>query len=111
MKEQLREIIVQTFEQCRAEGLLRSETLPNFTVELPRSEKHGDLATNIAMLLAKQEKVLDMSARDQLQTAWEYLSGENERTPKARLPKTNVDMSFFLNSSPNHLSATWLVAK
>ena len=56
MKDQLRAIITRTFEQCRAEGLLRSETLPNFTVELPRSKQHGDLATNIAMLLAKQEK-------------------------------------------------------
>jgi arginyl-tRNA synthetase len=56
MKEQLREIISRTFEQCREEGLLQSETLPNFTVELPRSRQHGDLATNIAMLLAKQEK-------------------------------------------------------
>jgi arginyl-tRNA synthetase len=56
MKDQLREIISQTFEQCREEGLLRSETLPNFTVELSRSRQHGDLATNIAMLLAKQEK-------------------------------------------------------
>jgi len=56
MKEQLREIISRTFEKCRAEGLLHSETQPNFTVELSRSRQHGDLATNIAMLLAKQEK-------------------------------------------------------
>ena len=56
MKEQLREIISRTFEKCRAEGLLQSETQPNFTVELSRSRQHGDLATNIAMLLAKQEK-------------------------------------------------------
>ncbi len=55
MKEQLREIIGRTFEQCRREGLLSSVTLPNFTVELPRSRQHGDLATNIAMVLAKQE--------------------------------------------------------
>jgi len=56
MKEKLREIISRTFEQCRAEGLLHSATPPAFSVELPRSKQHGDLATNIAMLLAKQEK-------------------------------------------------------
>ena len=56
MKEQLREIIARTYEQCRAEGLLHSEVLPHFTVELPRSRQHGDLATNVAMLLAKEEK-------------------------------------------------------
>ena len=56
MKELLREIIARTFELCRAEGLLHSETLPQFTVELPRSRQHGDLATNVAMLLAKEEK-------------------------------------------------------
>jgi arginyl-tRNA synthetase len=56
MKDQLREIITRTFEQCRQQGLLKSETVPNFTVELPRSKQHGDLATNIAMLLAQQEK-------------------------------------------------------
>lgn len=56
MKEQLREIIARTFEQCRAEGLLSCGNVPNFSVELPRSREHGDLATNIAMLLAGQEK-------------------------------------------------------
>jgi arginyl-tRNA synthetase len=55
MKQKIRTILAGVFEKCRAEGLFTG-TLPDFVVEAPRSREHGDLAVNIAMMLAKSEK-------------------------------------------------------
>jgi len=44
------------FLKCRGQGTLLSQQLPDFVVEVPRTPEHGDLATNLAMLLAQQEK-------------------------------------------------------
>ena len=55
MKERIRTIIAQVFDACRSEGMFSGE-LPDFVVESPRSREHGDLAVNVAMMLAKSEK-------------------------------------------------------
>lgn len=49
--------IRQAAEQARAKGQLNYEELPGFVLEVPREKGHGDFATNIAMLLAKQAKM------------------------------------------------------
>ena len=41
---------------AKAAGELKFEELPNFDLEEPRERQHGDLATNLAMVLAKQAK-------------------------------------------------------
>jgi arginyl-tRNA synthetase len=55
MKERIRTIIAHVFAACRREGMFSGE-LPDFVVESPRSREHGDLAVNVAMMLAKSEK-------------------------------------------------------
>ncbi|HHW4680655.1 MAG TPA: arginine--tRNA ligase domain-containing protein, partial [Xylella taiwanensis] len=54
MKAQLRALICQGIEALRSNGTLPSHTLPpDFVVERPKTRKHGDFATNAAMLLSK----------------------------------------------------------
>ncbi|MCX5899520.1 MAG: arginine--tRNA ligase [Proteobacteria bacterium] len=55
MKERIRTIIARVFDACRSQGIFTGE-LPEFVVEVPRSREHGDLAVNVAMMLAKSEK-------------------------------------------------------
>jgi len=55
MKERIKTILAQVFAACRSEGLFTGE-LPDFVVEAPRSHEHGDLAVNLAMVLAKSQK-------------------------------------------------------
>lgn len=43
--------------KARDRGQLGYEELPEFVLEVPREKEHGDFATNIAMLLAKQAKM------------------------------------------------------
>jgi arginyl-tRNA synthetase len=56
MKDLIKGILQKAFEECRKQGILQSTTMPDFIVEVPRNKGHGDLATNLAMLVAKQEK-------------------------------------------------------
>ncbi|HHW4678288.1 MAG TPA: arginine--tRNA ligase [Xylella sp.] len=54
MKAQLRALICQGIETLRSNGTLPTHTLPpHFVIERPKTRKHGDFATNAAMLLSK----------------------------------------------------------
>jgi len=57
LKKKLRELIIQAVEIARAAGELTFDTLPAFEVEAPKQAEHGDLASNIALVLAKQAKM------------------------------------------------------
>jgi arginyl-tRNA synthetase len=56
LKKLLRELITISAERAQAAGLLAYDTLPAFDLEAPKQAEHGDLATNLAMLLASQAK-------------------------------------------------------
>jgi arginyl-tRNA synthetase len=43
-------------EEARRQGRLSYDELPDFVLELPRDSAHGDMAANLAMLLARQAK-------------------------------------------------------
>ena len=56
MRVRVSEIINSTLESALADGNLKSVELPNVIVERSRKAEFGDYATNVAMLLAPQEK-------------------------------------------------------
>ncbi len=56
MKESLLVIIRNGLEKCYADGVLHSGKYPSIQLERPAHDEHGDFATNLAMLLAKDEK-------------------------------------------------------
>ncbi|HUI46161.1 MAG TPA: arginine--tRNA ligase [Nitrospirota bacterium] len=55
MKQTLTEILAQALRRAREKGELRLETQPTITLDTPREKTHGDLATTVAMTLAKAE--------------------------------------------------------
>ena len=56
MRETLHRLIQQTLVSCYENGSLHSGITPPFVVEVPGNPEHGDFATNVAMLLARDEK-------------------------------------------------------
>lgn len=56
MKQTIRELIENAFQQAQESGALSSGPLPDFNVETPRFENQGDLSTNIAMVSASLQK-------------------------------------------------------
>ncbi len=57
VREEIRLQIEKALEKARAKGALTFESIPNFVLEVPREKNHGDFATNVAMLLAKEAKL------------------------------------------------------
>jgi len=57
MKDTLRTLIVTALEQACSDGVLALDRIPVPHLEIPRESQHGDLASNIAMSLAKPARM------------------------------------------------------
>ncbi|NMA61718.1 MAG: arginine--tRNA ligase, partial [Firmicutes bacterium] len=55
-KEQLRQVIREAIEAAQASGELILTNLPEIGLEVPRETGHGDFASNIALVTAKDAK-------------------------------------------------------
>jgi arginyl-tRNA synthetase len=56
IKKIVRDLITASAEQARQAGRLDFDTLPAFEVKATKHPEHGDLATNLALVLASQAK-------------------------------------------------------
>ncbi|MGI6119875.1 MAG: arginine--tRNA ligase [Desulfosporosinus sp.] len=56
IKERIIDKLADAAQTAKAVGELNFIELPNYVLEEPRERQHGDLATNLAMVLAKQAK-------------------------------------------------------
>jgi len=53
MKEHIQQLLEATVSRLQADGLVPAEVAPRIQVDNTKDKAHGDLATNLAMLLAK----------------------------------------------------------
>lgn len=56
MKQALTELLQQAIKQLQADGVLPAQDMPSIQLETTRDKAHGDLASNLAMALAKSAK-------------------------------------------------------
>jgi len=56
MKQQVVALLQQAVEKLVEQSVLQSDWIPEISVERTRDAQHGDFASNLAMLLAKQAK-------------------------------------------------------
>ncbi|MDO9049531.1 MAG: arginine--tRNA ligase [Methylobacter sp.] len=54
MKKKIEELILQSVETLKSDGVLAQEIIPNITIDRTRDAQHGDFASNLALMLAKQ---------------------------------------------------------
>ncbi len=52
---EIRKIIEDAIAACKHDGTLKAEAAPDFTVEPPKQAQHGDLSTNVALMMSKAE--------------------------------------------------------
>jgi len=57
MKNRIRALLQSAAERAHAAGLLPSDAFPDIEIETPRLDAHGDFATNLAMVMAKTQKM------------------------------------------------------
>jgi arginyl-tRNA synthetase len=88
-KEQIRELLTQALEQARSAGEVNFETLPAFEVEAPKQADHGDLATNLAMVLAKPARMAPRKIAESII--------KNLAAPEGMLQKVEIAGPGFIN--------------
>ena len=57
MKSKLVTLIKNIIDEACSEGLLPSNKIPDLQIEIPKIEKQGDFSTNIAMVMAKTQRM------------------------------------------------------
>jgi arginyl-tRNA synthetase len=96
LREGLKNLLVNALENSKAEGLITFENLPDFVIEVPRDEGHGDFASNVAMVMAKQARMAPRKIA-------EIISGNIDKNIMPELEKIEVAgagfINFFLNQS------------
>lgn len=53
MKHRVRAVIDATLNALKSKGLIAFESIPNYSVEVPKQAEHGDWSCNVAMVMSK----------------------------------------------------------
>jgi arginyl-tRNA synthetase len=97
-RDGLRKMLVSALEKSRTEGLIVFDALPEFVIEVPRDEGHGDFASNVAMLMARQAKMAPRKIA-------EIICEQIDRTQMPEIEKIEVAGAGFINF---FLNQAWL---
>ncbi len=57
VKDEITEMVINSIEEARKNGLLNIEEIPSVEIEEPKEKQFGDLAVNTAMIMAKSAKM------------------------------------------------------
>lgn len=57
IKSNLKQIVREAAQRAHADGHLPSDDFPDIEIEEPKNETHGDFSTNLAMIMAKVQKM------------------------------------------------------
>jgi arginyl-tRNA synthetase len=94
LKDQLSTLLISTLQEMQTHGLLRDVELPDsLKIDRTRDPAHGDLACNVAMVLAKQA---GLSPRELAQKILDHISG-TDWLEKAEVAGPGF-INFFLRS-------------
>lgn len=83
MRKGVSEIIMRAITRGQEQGKLSEGSLPPLVLEYPREEKHGDYATNIAMVMASREKASPRKVAETIVKCIEDEAGVLERVEVA----------------------------
>jgi arginyl-tRNA synthetase len=98
VKEQLRELVLQSIKTLQADAILPADLeLPGFVIERTRNREHGDFACNVAMLLAKPARAKPRDLADKLVAALPA----NQLVEKVEIAGPGF-INFFLTASASH---------
>lgn len=93
-KERISHDLACAAEEARRLGKLRYRVLPEFTLDVPREEAHGDFAANLALLLAREEQA---PPRKVAETILEFFPAVENRVARVEVAGPGF-INFFLES-------------
>lgn len=99
MQQELAGFLTKAAQAAKEAGKLEYSELPDFVIEVPREKEHGDFASNLALLLAKEAK---KSPREIASILVDYLE-----TDYTFITETKIAGPGFINF---RLRPSWLYA-
>ena len=75
IKTKLQDIVRAAAQQAHRDGKLPSDAFPEFDIEEPKNEAHGDFSTNLAMIMARIQKMAPRKIAAILQPYLENAAG------------------------------------
>ncbi|MBN1574570.1 MAG: arginine--tRNA ligase [Deltaproteobacteria bacterium] len=98
MKNKLAKIVRVVISDLKEEGLISTELLPEPQIETPKDQRHGDFASNIAMVLASMENKNPRELADRIAGA---IKGNDISDAKAIVKDVKVAGPGFINFTLN----------
>ncbi len=95
VKNQIVLAITEAAEKAKTEGKINYQVLPEFVLEVPREKEHGDFATNLAMLLARQAK---LPPRQVAEILTDYINTAGTRVARKEIAGPGF-INFYLTNS------------
>jgi len=95
MKQTLKKLILKAARAAHAAGELPSLEFPEFMIETPKVKAHGDFSTNLAMTMARQQK---MAPRKIAEILLAHLDDFNGLVSKSEIAGPGF-INFFLKTS------------
>ena len=89
MKQRIQNLIIDAARRACAGGQLPSADFPSFSIEEPKSDAHGDLSTNFAMVSASVQKMAPRKIAEAIVS--------NLKDPEGLLEKTEIAGPGFIN--------------
>ena len=56
-KKNIQAIVNEALRSAQQKGLLSFQDIPDYVIEVPREKEHGDFASNVALLMARQARM------------------------------------------------------
>ncbi|MEG0874867.1 MAG: arginine--tRNA ligase [Clostridiales bacterium] len=94
MKQDIEERLLKALSLSQKNGEVSFQTLPQFIIEMPKEKGHGDFATNIAMVMAKEARMAPRKIAESILSHLEITGSYIAKTEVAGAGFIN----FFLNN-------------
>lgn len=72
LRDGLNHLVAEALKKSREAEMLRFESVPEYVIEVPRDEGHGDFSTNAALLLARQARMAPRQIAEIIKTQMDF---------------------------------------
>lgn len=98
IQSEIKSLLENALQKARMEGKIKFTQIPEYIIEVPREKIHGDYATNLAMLMAKEARMAPRKIAE--------IILENIENTSSKIEKIEIAGPGFINI---YLNKSWLL--
>ncbi|MDI3534902.1 MAG: arginyl-tRNA synthetase [Thermosediminibacterales bacterium] len=98
IQSEIKSLLEDALQKARMEGKIKFTQIPEYIIEVPREKIHGDYATNLAMLMAKEARMAPRKIAE--------IIVKNIENASSKIEKIEIAGPGFINI---YLNKSWLL--